>query len=106
MMLQYPCDICVLPVYPAEDPGVGGVGGAVGDPVCPVLGQPVLLGDGPQPRAHHRHLHHDVWLVRADVVPPQRGQRLVHAAIAWNYKLRVNWEQFCVIFGPWMGAFS
>lgn len=66
------CDLSLLPVYPAEHSGVGGVGGAVGDPVGPVLGQPVLLGDRPQPRPHHRHLHHDVRLVGADVIPPQR----------------------------------
>ena len=59
------------PVYPAEDPGIGGVGGAVCDPVGPVLGQTVLLGHRPQARPHHSHLHHDVRLVRADVVPPQ-----------------------------------
>ena len=47
------------------------MGGAVGDPVGPVLGQPVLLGHRPQPRPHHGHLHHDVGLVGADVVPPQ-----------------------------------
>jgi hypothetical protein len=50
------CTVCRVPVYPAEDAWVGGVGGAVGDPVGPVLGKPVLLGDGPQPAPHHRHL--------------------------------------------------
>ncbi len=52
--------VCRVPVYPAEDPWVGGVGGAVGDPVGPVLGEPVLLGDGPQPAPHHRHLRHHI----------------------------------------------
>ena len=77
----------VLPVDPAEDPGVGGVSRAVGDPVGPVLGQPVLLGHRPQAGPHHRHLHQDVRLLRADVVSPQCGQRLVDTAIAWNFKL-------------------
>jgi len=50
------CTVCRVPVYPAEDAWVGWVSGAVGDPVGPVLGEPVLLGDGPQPAPHHRHL--------------------------------------------------
>ena len=76
-----------VPVYPAEDPGVGGVGGAVSDPVGPVLRQAVLLGHRPQTRPHHRHLHQDVRLLRADVVSPQRRQRLVDTAIAWNCRV-------------------
>ena len=60
------------------------MGGAVGDPVGPVLGEPVLLGDGAQAAVHHGHLHQDVRLVRPDVVAPQRGQRLVHTALTWN----------------------
>ena len=45
---------------------------AVGDAVGPVLRQAMLLGDRPEARPHHGHLHHDVRLVRAYVVPPQR----------------------------------
>jgi len=43
---------------------------AIGDPVRPVLCQPMLVGVGPEAGADHRHLHHDVGLVGADVVPP------------------------------------
>ena len=62
------------------------MGGAVGDPVGPVLGQAVLLGHRLQARPHHRHLHQDVRLLGADVVSPQCGQRLVDTAIAWNFR--------------------
>ena len=62
---------CCPPVYPAEHPGVGGVGRTEGDPVGPVLSQAVLLRHRPQPGPHHCHLHQDVRLLRADVVSPQ-----------------------------------
>ena len=60
----------LLPVNPAEHSGVARMSSAVGNSVGPVLGEAMFLGDRPQPRAHHRDLHHDVRLVRADVVPP------------------------------------
>ena len=80
-------DVDNLPVDPAEDPGVGGVGRTVGDPVGPVLRQAVLLGHRPQARPHHRHLHQDVRLLGADVVSPQCGERLVYTTIAWNKRV-------------------
>ena len=64
------CPITLVPVNPAKHSRIGRMGSAVGDAVGPVLRQPVLLGDRPEARPHHRHLHHDVRLVRADVVPP------------------------------------
>ena len=45
-----------LPVYPAEYPWVGGVCRAVGDPVCPVLRQAVLLRHSTKTAAYHSHL--------------------------------------------------
>ena len=68
------------PVDPTEDLRVVWVGGAVGDPVGPVLGEAVLLRHRLQPGGAGRQLHHHVGLVRAHVVAPQRRQGLVHAA--------------------------
>ena len=68
------------PVDPTEDLRVVWVGGAVGDPVGPVLCEAVLLRHRLQPGGADRQLHHDVGLVRAHVVAPQRRQGLVHAA--------------------------
>ena len=45
-----------LPVYPAEYPWVGGVCRPVGDPVCPVLRQAVLLRHSTKTAAYHSHL--------------------------------------------------
>ena len=46
------------------------MGNAVGDPIGPVLGEAVLLGEGPEAAGDDGDLHHDVRLVGADVVPP------------------------------------
>ena len=67
------------PVDPAEDLRIVGVGAAVGDAVGPVLGEAVLLRHRLQPGRADRQLHHDVGLVGAHVVAPQRRQGLVHA---------------------------
>ena len=69
------------------------MGCAVCDPVGPVFCQPMFLGDCSQPTSDYRHLHQDVRLVRADVVPPQRGQGLVHAAVSWK-KIIIFVSQF------------
>ncbi len=72
--------VSVLPVDPAKDLGVVGIGGAVGDSVGPILGEAVLLGNGLEALGANGDLHGDVGLVGAGVVAPQRGQRLVGAA--------------------------
>lgn len=63
------------------------------DPVAPVLGQPVLLGDSLQPAVGHRQLHLNVVLpVLGLVVSPQRCQWPVHASftyIAYNTIFRL-----------------
>ena len=50
----------------------------------PVLGEPVLLGDGLQSLRADGQLHDDVRLVRADVVAPQGVQGLVSAPVAFG----------------------
>ena len=75
-----------VPVYPAEYPGVWGMSCAVGDPVRPVFRQSVLLSNSPQSTSDNCHLHQNVSFVRADVVPPQRGEWLVHTSISWKWK--------------------
>ena len=77
-----------LPVDPAKDLRVVGVGGAVGDPVGPVLREAVLLRHRLQPGRADRQLHHDVGLVGANVVAPQGRQRLIHAAGACRQRER------------------
>ena len=70
-----------LPVDPAEDLGIVRVGIAEGDPVGPVLGEPVLFRHSFEPGSADGHLHQDVGLLGARVVLPQGCQRLVSAAV-------------------------
>ena len=77
-----------LPVDPAKDLGVVRVGIAEGDPVGPVLGQPVLFRHSFQPGSADGHLHQDVGLLGARVVLPQGCERLVSAAVTWERKNR------------------
>ena len=74
-----------LPVNPAEHPGIGGMSYTVGNPISPVLGESMLLGDGSEPAVDHGHLHDYILLVGADVVPPQGGERFIHATISCKY---------------------
>ena len=71
-----------LPVNPTEDPGIGWMSYTVGNPVRPVLCEPVLLGNSSEPTVDHSNLHDDILLVGADVVSPQCGERFIHTSIS------------------------
>lgn len=73
-------------VDPAEDLGKLRGAGAVGDAVRPVLGEAVLLRDALEARVGDGKLHNHVRFGRLIVVPPQSGQRLVHAPFTCKQK--------------------
>jgi hypothetical protein len=74
----------LVPVHPDEEPGMGGGGGAVGDPVGPILGEAVVLGRRGQAAVRHRQPHRHVGATAADVVAPERRHRLLDAALTWE----------------------
>lgn len=77
-----PQSAALVPVDPDEEARMRGRGGAVGDPVGPVLRETVVLGRGGQAAPRHRQTHRHVRPVAADVVAPEGRHRLLHAALA------------------------
>lgn len=73
--------LALVAVDPAEQFGVVRRTGAVGDAVGPVLGEAVLLGEALETGVGDGELHHHVWFCGLLVVPPQRRERLLYAAL-------------------------
>jgi len=69
----------LVPVHPAENTRELWRRQAIGDPVTPVLGEPVLLGERLQSRLRDGQLHVHVRFLVTRVVLPQAAQRFLHA---------------------------
>lgn len=80
----------LMPVDPAEDPRVVLWCRTVRYPMGPVLRETVLPSGGLQPGRAQAQLHQHVRFAVLSIVPPERGQRLLHTTFTCKERRKKN----------------